>query len=373
MRKKKKEVINLSKVEDSKNEYSIYDYLKNNPSVFITCVTAIVALITILAKIITYVSECKKLNFWEIDLSYAQFGGESIVYSVIFAMLYTFFSSMATFLFVSTYDAYLSYKKIFLILKYYKSSSKTIIKEMQLRYRRDNNDDEAKRYLDSMDSMCSSGKEVKEIARKDLWSSSFPIIVFSTMSSLFFVVCCGTTSNINIWLLVLVFISMQMAMMWAGALVRSKFTINKKTLKKESRDIDFVSQKIEERNFKSFPMEELRNSGIVSFLKNFNIVIVVMTLLINCIMLSVSYSLTPIRFKKTDVSCQITYIDNTTYAIVYQRDNQYFLEEAQIETTVDDDKYNLIVYTDRQRIITTDDIIVFVDVYDEIKREHQGK
>lgn len=52
---------------DEKNEYAIYDYLKKNPSVMISCVSAVVLVISFILKGLIYVNECRYLEYWHLD------------------------------------------------------------------------------------------------------------------------------------------------------------------------------------------------------------------------------------------------------------------------------------------------------------------
>lgn len=77
----------------------------------------------------------------------------------------------------------------------------------------------------------------------------------------------------------------------------------------------------------------------------------------------------PIKKTKT---FQTTVVDNVQYAIVYVDGDKYYLEEAKIDTEIVNDdvlKKSLTIYTDKQRIILCDDIVIEVGVYEKIIKE----
>lgn len=52
---------------DENREYVVYDYLKKNPSVLISCISAVVLVVSFILKGLIYVNECRYLKYWHLD------------------------------------------------------------------------------------------------------------------------------------------------------------------------------------------------------------------------------------------------------------------------------------------------------------------
>ena len=105
-----KELIKEKLSECEKNEYSIYDYLKKTPSIFIACVSALVAVITFFAKLMIIISAKQELAFWGIKPEHYCTSNESILFVATTAIIYALLNVLLTMWFLATYDAYWPYK-----------------------------------------------------------------------------------------------------------------------------------------------------------------------------------------------------------------------------------------------------------------------
>ena len=177
MNENSNELIEIIEDENKKNEYSIYEYLKNTPSVFIAVVSTIVAIVTFFAKYITLISARKELEYWGIEPTYASFGDESLVFPVVISIVYSFLTMLVTLLFTATYEAYLFDKKKYLLVKYYKRSQRKIAREMKKKCRNTNEDSEEKQYCEKYNLISSIIKKLEKQSRKDLFINSIPIVI----------------------------------------------------------------------------------------------------------------------------------------------------------------------------------------------------
>lgn len=363
-----KENVLIEREKNEKNEYSIYEYLKATPSVLITMASTLVALVTLFAKYITLISARKELTFWGIDSTYASIEAESFVFSVVISIVYSFLTVLVTMLFTATYEAYLSYKKNYLLVKYYKKSQKSIVKEMRKRCKESEDDSVAKQYCEDYDLISSTIKKLEQQSKKDLFINSIPIFILLWINNFLFVIGNTANSNLKVWKQILVAFIIQIATLWLLSMFSRGKIVNRKKMKKECTDGALISEQIIKAEYKEYPMRSFFSRGIKKILNNMNIIFVIIILLINCFSLCISEILKPVVSENN--AC-ITYVDDIQYAIVYQKGNQYFLEEAEAEWVQEKTEVKCIlkIYTNKQRILTTDDLSINICEYDNIKRE----
>ena len=110
-------------------------------------------------------------------------------------------------------------------------------------------------------------------------------------------------------------------------------------------------------------------------MSNANIIMVAIMLLANCFTLCISTALIGKDPIKESNHFQTVSLDNTMYAIVYQNGTQCFLEEAEIVVQNNEDTVPenvLIIYTNKQRILTYDDIVIDIVEYDDIIKKQKA-
>ena len=121
------------KIEEcEKNKYSIYDYLKKTPSVFIAGVSAIIAVVTFFARLMASFSLKKELLFWDINPGHLT-ANDSIIDNAVVSIIYAFLTIVLTMWFSATYEAYASHRSIDLTMRYFKKKQKREIKKIKTR------------------------------------------------------------------------------------------------------------------------------------------------------------------------------------------------------------------------------------------------
>ncbi len=365
------------KVEETQaktNKHSIYDYLKENTAFLLAVVSAMVAIVTFFAKLVTLISARKELAFWEFNSSYATFGGESIVYTVILAIIFSCFITASSTLFSSTYEAYLQQKKFHLLAKYFLKKEKHNLKRLAEKSKKGKATELEVFVLENAELIKTSTKESKKSAYKDLFFNLFFIFVIICCNSILFAITTVSDAGSDTWLVALALFIVQLFTLWLLKTLTKKTVIKKKELKKKCNDADYIVKFFKERKDKEYPFNKIFKNGLRSVLSNSNIISIVVMIILNCFILSCSFTFTntdPIERSKT---FQITTLDSIPYAIVYQDDEKYYLEEIKVEVEKvegEEPKEILTVYTNRQRIITCDDIEIEVKKYDDIIKEHK--
>ena len=366
------------KVEETQvktNKHSIYDYLKENTALLLAVVSAMVAIVSFFAKLVTLISARKELAFWEFNSSYATFGGESIVYTVILAIIFSCFITASSTLFSSTYEAYLQQKKFHLLAKYFLKKEKHNLKRLAEKSKKGKATELEVFVLENAELIKTSTKESKKSAYKDLFFNLFFIFVIICCNSILFAITTVSDAGSDTWLVAFALFIVQLFTLWLLKTLTKKTVIKKKELKEKCNDADYIVKFFKERKDKEYPFNKIFKNGLRSVLSNSNIISIIVMIILNCFILSCSFTFTKIDPIERSKTFQITTVDSTPYAIVYQDDEKYYLEEIKVEveqTEGEEPKEILIVYTNRQRIITSDDIKIEVKKYDDIIKEHKS-
>lgn len=357
-------------IQDKKNRYSIYEYLKANPSVFLAVMSAGIAIVTFFAKLVTLIAAKKELSFWEFEPSYATFGNDSIIYTIIFSIVYSCLITLSSLLFSYTYEAYLPRKKCHLMTKYILNQKS--LKELNKKSKHQKLNKQEEELLITINKLKESTSKSKKIAFKDFFFNLVLVLIISFCNSLLYAIVVDTNTNFNTWIIALVFLFAHLVILFIYKLLNDRRVIKRKEIKENCGNAEFIIKSYEEVDSKEYPLYYIFKNGFSSVLSNSNIISTVIMILLSCFSLCCMYSLTTTDYADNSKSFQITTIDNVSYAIVYKDNKNYFLEEIKIDETENPSEHKtLIVYTNCQRIITTDDILIRVEKFQEIKKEHK--
>lgn len=69
--------------EQDESEYAVYDYLKSNPTVAISGISACVLVLSFLFKALIYVNECRYLKYWGLDKSLVDISDTNRIYEYV--------------------------------------------------------------------------------------------------------------------------------------------------------------------------------------------------------------------------------------------------------------------------------------------------
>lgn len=340
-----------------KNEYLIYDYLKNTPSLLIALISAIVAIVAFFAKSIMTVSIRNELAFWGFDYRYFDIGNESLFLNATILLLQSVLSSFCTICILETYESYLPFKKIQLMLGYRIKLYKKRMKEIKRKILSGKAKDEDRFKYDFYKKICVDYKKMKSDLdlKKDLLINIMPILFILFTADMLYAV----LNAKNILLIVVIYVLIQIITIFVFIAIRRKNIINKKRIEKECLNEDFIQEQIITENLKIPPLTLLLSKGLRYVLKDYTIIAAIIVFFINSSSICISNGLTNTDPTTTNKFYRITTLDNVEYAIVYQNDNQYFLEEIEIKDEKMPDGKNqktLIIYADCQRIIISDDM-----------------
>lgn len=120
---------------------------------------------------------------------------------------------------------------------------------------------------------------------------------------------------------------------------------------------------------KEYLFEYIGKNGFQTLFKDTSIILFVNMLLISCVTFSVTGAITSSNYLLENEHVQITTVDGVQYAIVFHNEKQYFLEEVDIVSS--NGERRVIIYTDEQRIIESEDIIITRYNFDKISKKYK--
>ncbi len=345
--------------ETPKNQYSIYNYLKGNPASIVTVFTVLIAIVTFLAQVITYMTNKKTLVYWGFDGSYATLGTEGLLYSAIASIVQILLQTIAMFWYVQTCDAYLENKQFYApIIQNYKSEKTRIkglnkeIKELsKTKYQDGQNDAELSSRQNELNTLNESIN--KSMTNLKSWKKESILLFFINVIPVLFLLVYfsllgmflkdGNTSFSRI----VTNLIMCSTLLWMFFVMHEKNVLNKQKAKQETQE--------NESNAQIQLMDTKRDYPLLTLLRKWK-GISNSAIIYYCISLSVSLFIfvNPYAVENPNVttnkdSFQIVSIDDAYYAVVYRENDLYFLEKAVVTDNT------ITIYTNEQRILTLED------------------
>jgi len=104
--------------DNSNDEYSIWNFLKEHTSLLIACVSAVIATFSFFFNMTIYMNIYTYLNFWEIDILHVGYNTTNQLYNIILAFIFQLLTLSATYIISNTYDAYSQRKKVYIYIKH---------------------------------------------------------------------------------------------------------------------------------------------------------------------------------------------------------------------------------------------------------------
>lgn len=333
-------------------KFTTYEYLKTNPSVLLGAISAIVATLTLYIKANTVLLVHKQLTFWEFSSMYSSSDNESLIYTATLSLIIFFICSINYLLVASISDVYVHYKRLTLTMKYFYQNNDSMSNEIC---------EESKVLL----------SKIKKYTFMKLFSNIFFVIILSIFNSMLYAMSINSYKVNSHFLVVVLATIVQILLLFVFTIFIISPKIKRKSLKANSSNPDFLLDIVETYGNKDFPFHTLFQKGLRPIMSNTNIVLIFVVIILSCMSFTggiLCSTTNPIENAK---EFPTTVIDDITYAIVYQNGNQYFLEEIEVDINPTDNSQTLIIYTNKQRVLTTNDLIINVNDYDKIIKDHK--
>lgn len=108
----------ISNEDNSNDEYSIWNFLKERVSLLIACVSAVIAIFSFFFNMTIYLNIYTYLSFWEVNILHVKYDTANQLYNIILAFLFQLLTLSTTYLISNTYDAYGQRQKIYILIKH---------------------------------------------------------------------------------------------------------------------------------------------------------------------------------------------------------------------------------------------------------------
>ena len=373
----KNEIV-TNKIEAKKKEddYTLYNYLIEHPTLLVSIISAFVIIITFIFNCVIYVSTCNYLKYWGINVEFVNINTSNKIYLLAIMSVYYFVSCILQQFLMLSFEKYTFDMEDVFIAKSWEIELKRLIQKngicksickkflkccsaekTQLDKLKIEIDMHSYQFNEALELLKDRKKNTKKKCKKKIWPSL--LIVMVILVIIFCILFLTVISNINIPLALLV------SGFGACAIIScsyfSNFWLHKRKRIKEIRRA--IREKIEKSDYSiifkgvkndEYPLKKLLNLQFREFFNNSGMAtfVYMAVTLVFCMFLI----LYPVATKSTEDKklFQIVYEDEAAYAIIYANDNFYYLEE------VSEDGDVLTVYKSKQRVLKKDDISYMV-------------
>lgn len=353
----------------NEKQYSIYNYFKNHPAFLVTCVSAFVAVVSFLLNFAASQYTSSFLRYWMVDTGYAKENSTELLYSCLFSLVYMFVIIVIHKIMSSTARTYGFYNQILSALKWhYKDAKKDLrgIKKIIKKQRK---------ILKSLIKLPGGDEKqlVDEIEKRKQEYKALAISVdeLTTLKRkcMLWLVC-----NVIITILlmyVFLLFAVQLMVSWnnenpgaspviiTGVLVGIFLILYivptyKKSKVRKTQKGEFSTKRIEEEiqhaDQYRFPIIEILNGSIKSFLSNKSIRQMFFAVVVLVGLFVTTYSTAG---KETAENLRIfpIYTDETgIYAVVYNNGDTLVLKRANIEDT------QIEINVRQQKVVSASDV-----------------
>lgn len=345
--------------ETPKDQYSIYNYLKGNPASIATVFTVLIAIVTFLAQVMTYMANKKTLVYWGFDGSYATLGTEGLLYSAIASIVQIIVQTFALTWFMKTCEVYFEKKQFYIPILHKYQSEKTKINELNKKIKKlsktkfqDGQKDaelsSLQNEINALNNYVDESMTILKRWRKDtillFFINVIPVmllLVYFSVLGMFLNDGKATFDRIVTLLII------HGASLWFLFVIQEKTVLNKQKANQETQENQSNVQSHFTDTETDYPLftllrkwKGIPNSIIISYC---------IPLCISILLLVNPYTAGNSSATTSKDSFQIVSMDNAYYAVVYRENDLYFLEKA----VVTDD--TITIYTNEQRILTLED------------------
>lgn len=377
-----KEEINASPENTPKeNDYKIFDYFKEHTGLLVTCVSALVAIMSFILHYAVGRMNYAYLAYWDIGSLHANISNQNELYTVVCSLLYLLSLMLIHSLLSGTSDTFRYFNKLLSTMRLSIKESRKRNAKFRSKVQELSNQfesltpeekqsesaieaekelEEAKSILDESED---SSKELKS-ARNTLWRwvviQLTVAVAFSYVIGFIFLSLVNTTStiegNLRSSQAIIVIILLDLAIYFLPAYFKSRCT------GKQYENGDAIEEILEmiKSEVPSFPFDSFLKNGMKSMLSDRKLKLaagqVIAVTVILLFMMSASGTMSAEQKREFPI-----FEDELgSYAVVYISGSTRFLEEA----TIGDG--TIAIDTSKQRVIASDDISYHIEVFDNV-------
>lgn len=368
-----------SKIKD--NEYKIFDYFKGHTTLFVTVVSALVAIMSFIFRFAVSRMNYAYLAYWDIALLHANDNNPSELYMVVCLLLFAFSLLLIRSFLSKMADTFRYYFPLLLMINrginISKRDDKKLLKEIkkisckfdrlppkaQKSAKGKAINEKVKRSRESIENDLNRLERIRKsrqkIVRIVLLQTTITIVLAYLLGS-FFLSLVNMTATVRENLfssqIVVLFIFIELVYQYVPACFAAI------RLNKQYKDEEIPDKVVElcDEEKPMFPHEHLIKLGIKSIFTDKTVKTVIAHLLIGVVILLSGMSFTGTLTAEKTRYFPIYSAEEKLYAVVYTSGSTRYMEEAIIEDRT------LIIDTTKQRVITSDDISYRMGTFDEV-------
>ena len=364
------------------NEYKIFDYFKKNTGLLVTCVTALVAVMSFILHFAVGRMNYAYLDYWDIGSIHANANNQNELYTITWAMLYMFVLLLIHSLLSGTSDAFRYYNKLLSTMNQTIKAAKKVTKRTKLELR-----DLSRLYeqlTKKQRKSTAAQKAEKEIitAKQNIEEYGNTIqtlkvyrrrirswvgihiaisVAVSYIVGFVFLVLGNSTisaeSGIRLSWKILGIIVLDLLIYFLPAYFATRCT-NKQF---SNGDILKKAKELVTDDIPGFPFENLLRYGAKYVLSDKKLKLAAVQVIVVTVVLLFAISMAATTTAKQQSSFPIYSEDSASYAIVYFSGSTVFMEEADVQD------HTIVIDTTKQRIVTTDDLSYDVKVFENVE------
>lgn len=324
--------------EQEESEYEVYDYLKSNPTVAISGISACVLVLSFFIKALIYVNECRYLKYWGLDKSLVDISDTNRIYEyVALGVLYFVMILCMRFLEVS-----LEKLRSRVSFRWYEKRCRMGIKKEHKKQKRINRknveDGRIAVIIKGLEERKRIIEEVKDVRKKQcgerrikIFGTIILVVIILTLTLCLFTIFYSGESailgNFVVSLLLTIVFSIVFYVLGGSAKKEKK---NYKLLSIDSK-VERYQQLIHlySKNKEQYPIDKLQRfevKTIFSKTKLRNAISYVVITLCSILLFVVQGDIS----NDSKTQFEIIECDDTKYAIIYKDDAFFYLKEAKI-------------------------------------------
>lgn len=335
---------------NDEKEYSIYNYFKEHPSIFIAVISTLVAVISGGIRIISNIAITSELKSWGINTDYIEINTNQ------FNIIVTIFACLLISTMIQTAiseQANIDRKK-----KELKWINKAISESELIDKKNEREsviDSQSNNEDDKLFTLSQEIIETSKLYTKVLIPVLF-LISFITQFMLLYILC-GTLNPLFSIIDTLIIMLFGYLMFCFNNKSLKKEELQKKTLEElRGMQYEYIKESNKLLSKASFGNFKERNSN-EEILKK---VLCLLASFICLIVFAFIFNFNGITVGKK--SFNIATIDNNQYAVIYSYDNKYYLEEVEI------DGKRITINTTNQRVLVSEDISIQNMTFEEVEK-----
>lgn len=363
------------RVKTSHGKYRILTFFKKEPSIGITCVSALVVIVSFIVNIAIYLWEVAYLSYWKVDASYAFVSSPNQFYRVCGTVLHSIIITIVLSIVNGAYEAYLPAKKLIIARRSRLRSANKKIRETEKRLRQIKRNHkkqtpEMRTELRSLEKEnCANKIDLNEIRKfqndinremvKDLIVHLILAWVLLWIgASLFFVLSGNSKNAIGLGL---VYALILVVLFYCIAAFSHRKSLNRRQLR--NADSDRVDEYMQEwaDSEKKYPIEwDWRH-----YFNDKNIISTLLASTVYIAMMLCFFSRFGYLEAKNEDTFAVSYHDNMAYISIYTTDEVVVLERCTIISV--GDELVVEIDTQKQRIIPMNDIEYEIINFNEVR------